>query len=84
MPLGLDMVIGSVRRKYEVLPPDHPAVQCVEDCLAVGGFANFKQAARALQCSERNIRQKRDKERPVRYIDVLAAEAALEIYRSAP
>ena len=41
MPLGLDMVIGSVRRKYEVLPPDHPAVQCVEDCLAVGGFESI-------------------------------------------
>ena len=25
MPLGLDMVIGSVKRSYELLPPDHPA-----------------------------------------------------------
>ena len=24
MPLGLDMVIGSVKRNYERLPPDHP------------------------------------------------------------
>jgi len=38
MPLGLDMVIGSVKRKYELLPPDHPAMQCVEDCLKLEGF----------------------------------------------
>ncbi len=38
MPLGLDMVIGSVRRKYETLPPDHPAMQCLEDCLRQSGF----------------------------------------------
>ena len=38
MPLGLDMVIGSVKRKYELLDPDHPAMQCLEDCLKLGGF----------------------------------------------
>ena len=38
VPLGLDMVIGSVKRKYEMLPPDHPAMICVEDCLRLGGF----------------------------------------------
>ena len=38
MPLGLDMVIGSVRRKYQQLPPDHPAMQCVEEVLAADGF----------------------------------------------
>jgi len=38
MPLGLDMVIGSVRRNYELLPADHPAMQCLEDCLARPGF----------------------------------------------
>lgn len=38
MPLGLDMVIGSVKRNYQRLPPDHPAMQCVEDCLKLGGF----------------------------------------------
>ncbi len=26
MPLGLDHVIGSVKRKYDLLPPDHPAM----------------------------------------------------------
>jgi cobalamin-dependent methionine synthase I len=38
MPQGLDMVIGSVRRNYETLPPGHPAMQCIEDVLKVGGF----------------------------------------------
>jgi cobalamin-dependent methionine synthase I len=38
MPLGLDMVIGSVKRNYRLLPPDHPAMQCLEDCLRLGGF----------------------------------------------
>ncbi len=38
MPLGLDMIIGSVKRKYELLPPDHPAMICLEDCLKAGGF----------------------------------------------
>ncbi len=41
MPLGLDMVIGSVKRKYQLLPPDHPAMQCVEDCIARGGFESI-------------------------------------------
>lgn len=38
MPLGLDMVIGSVKRKYELLPPTHPAMQCLEDVLRADGF----------------------------------------------
>ncbi len=38
MPLGLDMVIGSVKRNYELLPPDHPAMQCIEECLKLEGF----------------------------------------------
>jgi len=33
MPYGLDMVIGSVKRKYELLKPDHPAMKCLEDAL---------------------------------------------------
>jgi cobalamin-dependent methionine synthase I len=41
MPLGLDMVIGSVKRNYELLPPDHPAMQCVEDCVRTGGFESL-------------------------------------------
>jgi 5-methyltetrahydrofolate--homocysteine methyltransferase len=38
MPLGLDMVIGSVKRNYEVLATDHPAMQCLENCLKASGF----------------------------------------------
>jgi 5-methyltetrahydrofolate corrinoid/iron sulfur protein methyltransferase len=38
MPLGLDMVIGSVKRNYELLSPDHPAMQCIEECLKLDGF----------------------------------------------
>ena len=38
MPLGLDHVIGSVKRKYELLPPDHPAMRCLTDCLKLEGF----------------------------------------------
>jgi cobalamin-dependent methionine synthase I len=38
MPLGLDYVIGSVKRKYELLPPDHPAMLCINDCLKLDGF----------------------------------------------
>ena len=33
MPLGLDMIIGSVKRNYTLLAPDHPAMQCLEDIL---------------------------------------------------
>jgi len=33
MPLGLDMVIGSVVRKYQLLEPDHPAMACLDDFL---------------------------------------------------
>ena len=36
--LGLDMVIGSVKRNYETLPPDHPAMRCLEDCIQEPGF----------------------------------------------
>lgn len=38
VPLGMDHVIGSVKRKYEVLPPEHPAMQCLTDCLKLEGF----------------------------------------------
>lgn len=41
MPLGLDMIIGSVRRKYEKLPADHPAMLCLEDCIARSGFESI-------------------------------------------
>lgn len=38
MPLGLDMVIGSVKQAYALLPEGHPALQCFDDCLAAEGF----------------------------------------------
>jgi cobalamin-dependent methionine synthase I len=41
MPLGLDMVIGSVRRKYQTLDADHPAMQCIEECIRQSGFESI-------------------------------------------
>jgi len=38
MPLGMDHVIGSVKRKYETLTSEHPAMKCLEDCLKLEGF----------------------------------------------
>ncbi len=38
MPLGLDMVIGSVKQAYTWLPEGHPALQCFDNCLAAQGF----------------------------------------------
>jgi 5-methyltetrahydrofolate corrinoid/iron sulfur protein methyltransferase len=38
MPLGLDMVIGSVKRSYEQLAPNHPAMVCLDECLKLKGF----------------------------------------------
>lgn len=38
MPLGLDMCVGSVKRNYSLLPPDHPAMQCLEDVLRLEGY----------------------------------------------
>jgi len=38
IPLGLDHVIGSVKRKYELLPSDHSAMLCLKDCLKLEGF----------------------------------------------
>ena len=38
MPLGLDTIIGSTTRKYEILPAGHPALDCLKDILALDGF----------------------------------------------
>jgi cobalamin-dependent methionine synthase I len=38
MPRGLNTIIGSVKRKYELLPPEHPALKCLQDCLSLSGF----------------------------------------------
>ena len=41
MPLGLDFVIGSVKRNYETLPEGHPALVCLDDCVGRGGFESI-------------------------------------------
>ena len=41
MPLGLDMIIGSVKRNYELLPPGDAALACLHDCLKLGGFESI-------------------------------------------
>jgi hypothetical protein len=38
MPLGINMIIGSMKRKYELLAADHPAMICLEECLKLDGF----------------------------------------------
>ena len=38
MPFGFNMVIGSVKRKYAILPNDHPAMQCLKDILEMDGY----------------------------------------------
>lgn len=37
MPLGLDTIIGSTVRKYEILAAGHPALTCLEDILKLEG-----------------------------------------------
>jgi cobalamin-dependent methionine synthase I len=38
MPRGLDTIIGSTVRKYEILAAGHPALACLEDILKLEGF----------------------------------------------
>jgi len=38
MPRGLDTIIGSTIRKYEILPAGHPALACLEDILGLEGY----------------------------------------------
>ena len=38
MKNGLDMVIGSVKRKYKILDNDHPAMVCLNDVLNLDSF----------------------------------------------
>jgi cobalamin-dependent methionine synthase I len=37
IPLGLNTIIGSVKRKYALLKEDDPAMQCLRDILALKG-----------------------------------------------
>ncbi len=38
MPLGMNMVVGSVKRAYKLLPEDHPAMRCLKDVLELEGI----------------------------------------------
>ncbi|MHB1034583.1 MAG: dihydropteroate synthase [Pirellulales bacterium] len=38
MPLGLDTIIGSVKRNYALLPQEHPAMACLDAVLDCEGF----------------------------------------------
>lgn len=38
MPLGLDTIIGSVKRNYQLLGEDHPALACLQDVLKAEGY----------------------------------------------
>jgi len=38
MPRGLDTIIGSTVRKYEILPAGHAALECLEDILKLEGL----------------------------------------------
>jgi cobalamin-dependent methionine synthase I len=38
MPMGFNIVIGSVKRNYSLLPEDHPALQCLKDVLQLEGY----------------------------------------------
>ena len=38
MKNGLDMVIGSVKRKYRLLEENHPAMICLKEVLELDGF----------------------------------------------
>jgi 5-methyltetrahydrofolate--homocysteine methyltransferase len=37
MPLGLNTIVGSVKRKYSILSDDDPAMQCLRDALKLEG-----------------------------------------------
>lgn len=37
MPLDLNTIVGSVKRKYKLLPDDDPAMQCLKDVLQMEG-----------------------------------------------
>ena len=41
MPLGLDFVIGSVKRNYETLEEGHPALVCIDDSVRLSGFESI-------------------------------------------
>jgi cobalamin-dependent methionine synthase I len=38
MPMGFNTIVGSVKRKYSLLPDDHPAMECLRDVLELEEF----------------------------------------------
>ena len=38
MPLGINMIVGSMKRIYKLLPENHPAMQCLNDILQLEGI----------------------------------------------
>jgi cobalamin-dependent methionine synthase I len=38
MPMGLNTIIGSMKRKYSLLTDDHPAMQCLKEVLELEGY----------------------------------------------
>ncbi|MDO5553645.1 MAG: dihydropteroate synthase [Planctomycetia bacterium] len=49
MPLGMDHVIGSVKRKYQLLAEEDPALLCVRECLEKGGFESIARVRRFIR-----------------------------------
>jgi hypothetical protein len=45
-PLGLDTIIGSTVRRYEILPAGHPALCCLEDILKLEGVETLMRLKR--------------------------------------
>ena len=46
MPHGLDMIIGSTARRYEILPAGHPALACLQDILKLEGVETLVRLKR--------------------------------------
>jgi cobalamin-dependent methionine synthase I len=38
IPIGLDYVVGSVKRNYSILDENNPALVCLDECLQLTGF----------------------------------------------
>ena len=38
MPMGFNTIVGSMKRKYSMLPDDHPAMACLRDVLELEGY----------------------------------------------
>ena len=38
IPQGLNMIVGSIKRQYEILPEGHPALVCLDDARRLGGY----------------------------------------------